>query len=147
MTAVWTQGSTFWIETTTADVYQSVPGFTDMAPMSPTMETRDVTTLEDTAKKFAKGWIDYGDFTATLNFDPTDARHDAATGLLSKLHDTADTFKFAIGFASTPAQYMFCEGVLTNFALSVGANASITASVTVKLSGIPTWSSTAPATA
>ena len=146
MAAIWTQGTTFWMETApAAGTYKKVGGFVDLTPFSATVETRDVTTLEDKVRKYGPGLSDFGDVTGTLYFDPGNVDHDASAGLLSYFGDGSETIKAAIGFDTTAGDWMFFEGVLSSFQLQAAANDSLRATLSIKLSGEPTWSTTAPA--
>ncbi len=145
MVAVWTQGTKFYREDAAqADTYNKIGGFTDLQPFSATVEQRDVTTLEDTVRQYARGLADYGEISGDLLFDPGDAAHDDAEGLMSLLADGENTFKFAIGFNTSAGDHMYGEGVLTGFQLQAGGNDSLKASITIKLSGRPTWNTTVP---
>lgn len=144
-TPIWTQGTLLYFEDgTTPDTFHLLSGVRSLNPSSATVETIDTTTLEKTAREFIGGLVDYGSMTFQLDYDPNDTQH---TRLRDKL-GTSTPFKMAVGFPqAATAQYIEVSGILESFNISAGANDTVKADVSIKLSGTPTYSGTAPTAA
>ncbi|MEM6670534.1 MAG: phage tail tube protein [Pseudomonadota bacterium] len=137
---VYTQGCQIYLEDASqADTYRPLSGVTDFQPISAGAELRDVTELVDTVRQFAGGLTDFGEMAGTINFDPEDADH------IRLFNGLGSTFKVIVGFESmTTPQYMAAEGVFRGLNVSMPQNDNVSAAISFKLSGTPTWGTVAP---
>lgn len=78
-----------------------------------------------------------GEVTLEIHYDPTDASHDASTGLISLYENrTKKTWRLTFpDAASTSWQF---DGYITNLEPSAPHDGKLTKSVTLKLTGQPT---------
>lgn len=100
----------------------------------------DVTTHNTPTpfKRFISGLLDGGDVTFDLNFIPQDPTHSYSAGLLSDmLNRTRRNFRIVFPDASTTTWLI--PGIITGFDMSSDPTDVLKASVTVKVSGPPTF--------
>lgn len=126
--------------------FDKVAGVTGLRElMGASANAIDTTTIEDLYRTFMGGLIDPGSVGFDILYDPVDGSHDSATGLLSKMEAAGTTHNFALKFATlNPVQWFAFSGVVTNFAPNANLDDAMRASITIKVSGKPTFSGTAP---
>jgi predicted secreted protein len=104
-----------------------------------TSDTIDVTSHSSTGgfREFIMGLSDGGEVTFTINYNPTQATHNATTGLLRDyINRTRRNFK--IVFPDGSSTTWSFTGVVTGFSMSAPTDAQLSADVTIKVSGAPT---------
>lgn len=128
--SVHTHGTTLSGGTTSA-----VGKITSISVAGMTRDSIDVSNCDSTNKyrEFIPGMIDAGEISLTVSYDKT---------LLDTLIDTtiggdAETWTITFPGGST----FVCSGFLTNFSVTGEYAGSITADLTIKLTGNPTWTS------
>ena len=107
--------------------------------------TVDVSTQDSTSgyREFLPGLADGGDVSFALGWDPTDADHQqgAGTGLIGNFVNdgcTMAAWKWTVNTCSGTYYWTF-DGFLTGFSPSVPMEGELTADVSVKVSGVPTF--------
>lgn len=90
------------------------------------------------------GMKDGGQVTLTCHFDPTNATHDAATGLKKKFDDkTLTNFRINLLAIWATNNLISFSAYVNLGAISLAPNEIITRDVTLEVSGAVTWSTTA----
>lgn len=91
------------------------------------------------------GMKDGGQVTLTCHFDPTNATHDATTGLKQKFDDKELTnFKIDLSGVGWTTNNLISFAAYVNLgAISLAPNEIITRDVTLEVSGAVTWSTAA----
>lgn len=72
-TGILTKGIKFSYSTTSAGSYTEVPDLQEIPDLGGDVETVEVTTLADGAKRYIKGLVDYGDLEFTFLYDNSTA--------------------------------------------------------------------------
>ena len=107
-----------------------------------TRDAIDISTMDSTSKfrEFIPGMIDAGEITFEINYDAVDAQtaEDLDTALSDATPETW-TIVFA-GVAATYGQWA-CSGFVTALSFGNSFDDKITQSVTIKFTGVPTYSS------
>lgn len=99
------------------------------------------TTAHDSSgsyREFVPSFLDAGEVTLRINYDPAAATHKNATGGLLKLFNDKASTSFAIGFPTTPVAYVVFTGYVSAFAPSAPFDGKLEADVTIRISGAPT---------
>ena len=101
------------------------------------LDTEDVTTHDSTAawEEVVGTILRTGEVSLEIVYDPAAATADATTGLVYLLEEKIYAF-FVVTFPDTTA-WSF-RGYVTSFEPSAPADGALTASVTIKISGVPT---------
>ena len=121
-------------------VYTTIAQVIDLSGAGYSRNAIDSTTRDNTAnwRTFLKGFKDAGEVSLGLAFDPSLASHGTGTaGLLSDFDDDSTIPNFRITFPD--ATTWTFAGFLTSFEPSEPLDDLLTADVTVKLSGDPTY--------
>lgn len=125
--------------------FDAIANITSLSGPSMSRETIDV-TAHDSANKymeFVASLIDGGEVTADLNWDPSDASLDSTnttTQLMSDLENT-EPIDYEIAF---PDGSKFAASLLiTGFEFTANYDAKLEASLTFKVSGLPTFTAAA----
>ncbi len=104
------------------------------------VETLDMTAHDSASayREIAPSFINAGEVTLRLNYDPAQATHKNTAGGLLHLLTTRASSAFAIGFPTTPASGFAFTGYVTAFAPSAPFDGKMEASVTITVSGTVT---------
>lgn len=140
----------FKVNTATTSI--KITKITSPTPPSGTADEIDTTDLDSTAKQFTQGLIDYGEATFEINFDPSDASHqalevDLASGVerewLLGFSDatTAAPAVIASVFGAPPTtrSWVKFSGFVKGLPKKGGTNTIFTGTLTVRVTGSPTW--------
>lgn len=103
------------------------------------LDTIDATNHDSTAgwEEVIGGILRSGEVTFDINYIPTDATHDASTGLIADM--VARTKRnFELVFPDTGSTTWSFTGLVSKFAPSAPVDGKLSASVSLKLSGQPT---------
>jgi predicted secreted protein len=91
-------------------------------------------------RQFISGLLDGGEISMDINFIPTDATHEAAsTGLLYLFQNRVQR-NFQLVFPDTGNTTWTIPGIVTGFEMSADPADILSASVTIKVNGAPTFS-------
>ena len=117
----------------------------DISGPSISRGTIDVTDHDSSSgyREFLGGLADGGDLSFTLGWDPSDADHQqgAGTGLIGDVEQetcTLPTWKLTVNTCSGTYYWTF-DGFVTAFSPSTPVEGELTADVTVKITGKPTF--------
>lgn len=88
--------------------------------------------------QFIKGIKDGGEVSLDLNFDPANATHNAATGVLADFEDDVNISNWVITFPDTAGTQWSFPGIVTGFEPAEPFDDKLSASVTIKVAGQPT---------
>ena len=134
------------------NVYTQIAGVTAIPQLFSFNRSQiDTTEIADTVKTFLAGQLDPGEVTFDLKFDPGETTHDESTGLIFTMI-TRGTFSWCLEIPASNAvgavaTYVYFQAVTTALAPAGAQDDVIRASaVTLKISGLPVFTSTAPAT-
>jgi hypothetical protein len=122
-------------------------GFTTVAEVKdiegPAMsrETHEVTHQESPDRHMERigGLLDTGEVTFTLNWVPSNATHDDATGLIFDLR-TPERRNYRLVFPDAASTTWTFPGLVTEFAPKAPVDGVLEADVTVTVCGAPTFS-------
>jgi predicted secreted protein len=100
----------------------------------------DVTTHDSTSawREFVKGLKDGGDISFDVVYDPTESTHDATTGLLADFDNEGTIPAWRLTFPDGSSTQWTFDGFLTGFSPSEPKDDKLSASITVKVTGVPT---------
>ena len=108
----------------------------------PTMnrDQLDVTNQGSTGgfREFINGLINLGSLSFSINYIPTAATHDAATGLLD-VFESGEVREFNLVFPDGGNTTWVLRGIVNGFEVSVPVDAQLTADITIVLTGVPTF--------
>jgi predicted secreted protein len=102
-------------------------------------DTNDVTSHSSPGawREFIASLIDPGDLSFDINFVPTNATHNASTGLLADFQNRVRR-NFKIVFPDGGSTTWSFQGIITGFNMNAPIDDALTASVTIKITGQPT---------
>jgi len=124
---------------TSPEVFTTIAQVVSIGGPSLSLDPLDVTShssLEGN-KEFVGGLIDGGELTLEINFDPADATHNQAAGLLKLLKDRTIR-NFELVFSDTASTKWTIPALVTGFEPGAPVDGKLSASVTLKVSGVPT---------
>lgn len=79
-----------------------------------------------------------GEITFSINYNPVDTTHNAATGLLGDFNNETTVDSWQVVFPNTGATTWSFPGILTNFSPSQPIDDRLAADCTIAVSGQPT---------
>jgi len=85
-----------------------------------------------------KGIKDGGQVTLSINYDPTNATHNYASGLLSDFDEDTDISTFAIVFPDLAATTFTFPGFVVSWTQTAPTDGKLNADVTLEVAGKPT---------
>lgn len=120
---------------------------TGISGISAPRDERDVTCLEDLARRFEAGMLTPGSASINLNFDPADTSH----VLLHELYQAGTSLTWCIGLSDGTAaptvgsdddfdfpatrSYLRFEGYVSDFPFEFAIAANVTSGISVRMSG------------
>lgn len=124
---------------TTAASFTTIAEVGDIDGPSDSVDTIEVTNHSSAGarKEFIAGLIDSGEVSFPINWIPSDATHDETTGL-EKVKNDREMRKYQIIFPD--ATQMEFSALCTKFARKAPVAGKLSADITLKVSGAPTWS-------
>lgn len=109
-------------------------GYITNISINETMETIDITSMDDDYREFIASWKDAGEITFTCNYDGS------ASGVADKLHTAYATATAEVWTVTFPDASTFaCSGLITSLGTAIPFDDKITQDVTIKLTGEPTF--------
>lgn len=119
----------------------TVPNVTSIQVGGDDVEQIDVTSHDSAGayREFVASFIDPGELTIQLNFDPNLAAHRATTGGLLALRDSRAVTRWRITFPGTPSHRVEFDGFVKSFEFEAPTDDKISATCTVKITGAHTW--------
>ena len=139
--AIWSYGSTLQLgDGETSETFTTIAEVKDINGPSFSKDSIDVTSLDSSSgfKEYIAGWKDAGEVTFDVNWLPSNATHDETTGLLESFTDN-DNHNFKMIFPSATFTIDF-TGHISGFNGSLPMAEQANASITIKISGLPTFS-------
>jgi len=131
-------------------VYTQIAGVTSIGGLfSFDRSIIDTSVISNTVKEFLAGQLDPGSVDFELLFDPQEATHDDSTGLINTML-TRGAFSWcleippSVGGATTT--YMYFQGVTIQLNPAGAQDDVARAQVSIKMSGQPVFTTTAPPT-
>lgn len=100
-------------------------------------------TSHDSAGSYREkvaSFIDAGQLTFDVNFDPNSATHRATTGGILYLRDNRITVPWKVTFPGTPVHSFLVQGFVKSAPIDAPYDDKLGMSVTVELTGSATWS-------
>ena len=122
------------------ETFTTIAEVTNVTTPSFSRDTIDAThhTSPGGVREFVGSLIDPGEVTVDMNWIPSDPTQDQTTGLLkAALDGVARNYQLVI--PSSPAVTWAFKGIVTGFSGSTPMDDKMTASVTMKVSGLPTF--------
>lgn len=116
--------------------FQDIGGVMEMPSPSLSRDTQDATTFDSAGgyREFeASGLIDAGEASFVLVWDPADTEHDDLLGDI----DSSTSGQFKITWVDNSS--FTCSGFVTGFEVGTPLEDKVTANVTIKWTGQPTW--------
>ena len=123
----------------TAETFTTIAEVGDIDGPSDSVDTIEVTNHSSSGarKEFVAGLIDSGEVSFPINWIPSNATHDETTGLEYVKNQRAIR-NFHIIFPD--ATQLAFEALVTKFARKAPVADKLSADITLKVSGAPTWS-------
>jgi len=120
-------------------VFTSIAEVKDLNGLGLQQATAEVTNQSSAGRfrEFIATVIDGGEIAFEINYVPTNATHDASTGLVSVL-ESGVTTNFKLIFPDATSTTWDFAGIVTGFEPSAPVDGAMAASVTIKVSGQPT---------
>lgn len=120
------------------EVFTAIPDVTGLDGPSASKDEKEVTDLSSTGREFLPLVVDPGEISMTLNFRSDNTVHQ---GLWTDFASTTPVVRnWQLIDTSTVPKTMAFSGFLKGFKLSHPVNDIRTADVTIRLSGLPTFS-------
>ncbi len=118
------------------EVFTTIAEVRSISGPSAAVEVIDVTNHDSTSATREKvpGLIDPGQLTFDINFQPTEATHDDATGLIQEF-ETRATSNYRIVFPSPVVHEFGLAAFVTGLPMNFPTDEVITANVTLEISG------------
>jgi predicted secreted protein len=88
-------------------------------------------------REFIAGLLQAGELSFELNFQPTDATHDAQTGLIAAMQSRS-TRNFQLVFPGAIATWQF-SAFVTRFEMGAPVDSNLKATVTLQITGQPNF--------
>ncbi len=123
----------------TAEAFTTIAEVGDIDGPSMSVDTIDVTSHSSTSarKEFIPSLIDSGEISFPISFVPDDATHDATTGIQKVMNDRS-VWNWQMVFPD--ATQVEFAGMVTKFGIKAPVAGKLSADVTLKISGVWTWS-------
>ena len=126
------KGTTIAVSSITVALVYSIGG------PSISKEAPEISDLSDDWRHFSgSGMRDAGEITLGLRYLPSNSTHDSTTGLMWHLNN--DT-KASCVITYPDAETFSFSGIVTGFDISADLDSALDASVTMKVTGTPTFS-------
>jgi hypothetical protein len=133
-------------------VYTQIAGVTEIGTLfSFDRSIIDTSEIADTVKTFLAGQLDPGAVEFTVKFDPNEPTHDDSTGLINAML-TRGAASWVLEIppsdgAGAVTEYMYFQGVVTALTPTGAQDDVVRATCSIKMSGQPVFTTTAPPTA
>lgn len=103
-------------------------------------ETMDMTAHDSAGsyREIIPTFLDAGEVSFTIQYDPAHATHKNAAGGLLYLYAQKTLSSFALGMPTTPAANIVFSGYVTKFKPGMPLDGALTAEVSIKVTGAPT---------
>jgi len=128
-------------DTPSSGTYTKIAEVQSINGLSLSMDTVDVTNMDSTNqwREYIAGLRDAGEVTFDVNWNMTAATHGISTGLLRDFNASSTTTRnWQIIWPDTGATTWSFSGITTGFSISDPFDGTVTASITIKLTGAPT---------
>lgn len=118
----------------------AIVNVTDIAGPKLGAEILDMTAHDSSGsyREIVPTFLDAGEVTCTIQYDPAHATHKNAAGGLLYLFANKTSSSFALVLPSTPATNIVFTAYVTGFEPKMPIDGALTADVTLKVSGAPT---------
>lgn len=120
------------------EAFTTIAGVRDISGPGLTQGTQEVTpqTAANRTRVYIATLLDGGEVTFDINYDPAGATHDQTTGLIKDMTD-GTLRNFELVFPDTGTTTWSFSAFITAFEPSAPVDGSLTASVTFKISSLP----------
>ncbi len=120
------------------EVFTTVAEVMDISGPTQTLATAEVTpqTAANRARVFIGTLIDGGEVSFDINYEPAGATHDQLTGLLKDMRDVT-LRNFQVIFPDAATTTWSLAAFVTTFDPTAPVDGALTASITLKISGLP----------
>ena len=124
--------------TTTAATLTNVTG---ISGLDSEVEVIDVTSHDSSGSYREKvaSFIDAGQLTFDVNFDPNSATHRATTGGILYLRDQKTIVPWKVTFPGSPVHSFLVQGFVKSAPFEAPFDDKLGATITVELTGSATW--------
>ena len=125
--------------TTTAATLANV---TNISGLGGDVEEIDVTSHDSSGayREFVASFLDAGEVTFDVNFDPNQTTHRATTGGILYLRDNRMVVPWKLTFPGSPTHSVAFQGFVKGAPLDLPFDDKQSATVTVRVTGSATWS-------
>jgi len=127
--------------TTGTTTSATLANVTNVSGMDSDAEEIDVTAHDSSGayREFVPSFIDAGEVSFDINFDPRNATHRATSGGILWLRDQRIIAPFKIKFPGTPTDSVSFMGFVKSVPFDGPFDDKLSATVTVRVSGSATW--------
>jgi hypothetical protein len=115
---------------------------TNISGLGGDVEEIDVTSHDSSGnyREFVASFIDAGEVTLDLNFDPNQTTHRATAGGILYLRDQRTIVPWKLTFPGSPVHSVSFQGFVKGAPFDLPFDDKQSATVTVRVSGSATWS-------
>jgi hypothetical protein len=120
----------------------AVAGVTSIEGPGWSTDTLDMTAHDSASayREIAPSFIDAGEVTLRLNYDPNQVTHKNSAGGLLYLLTTRALTSFALSFPTTPIAWLTFQGYVTEFSPEAPVDGKLEAGAKIKITGAVTQS-------
>lgn len=114
---------------------------TNISGLDSDVEEIDVTAHDSSGnyREFVASFIDAGEISFDLNFDPNQTTHRATTGGILYLRDQRLTVPWKLTFPGSPVHSVAFQGFVKSAPFDAPYDDKLSASVAVRVTGSATW--------
>jgi predicted secreted protein len=114
---------------------------TNISGLGGDVEEIDVTSHDSSGayREFVASFLDAGEVTFDINFDPNQATHRATTGGILYLRDQRLVVPWKLTFPGTPVHTTTFQGFVKGAPFDAPFDDKLSATVTVRVTGSATW--------
>lgn len=119
----------------------SVANVTNISGLDGDTEIIDVTSHDSAGRYREKiaSFIDAGQLTVDINFDPSAPTHRATSGGILYLRDQGTVETWTITFPGTPSHKVVFQGFVKSAGMELPFDDKMAMSLTIEVTGKPTW--------
>lgn len=137
-----TKGTKLQLRATSSGAYADVYEVTDLSMGALTRERIDVTHLGTTndQRSYIGGFIELGEVTFSVNYDPNVASHSGQAGGLAGLLVSGSTYQWKVVPGGSTADPITFSGYVSNFQPNFAVGEAGAADVSVQITTLPSYS-------
>lgn len=140
--AISTKGTKLQLRASTSSAFGNVYQVTDLSMGALTRERIDVTHLGTTndQRSYIGGFIELGEVTFSVNYDPNQASHSGQAGGLAGLLVNGTTYLWRVQPGGSTTDPITFSGYVSNFQPNFAVGEAAAADVSIQITTLPAYS-------